>query len=351
MRLQQAIERRWYASSPGILSLLLPLEYVFKALSRRRKGKYLTQLGKSSPEQASFSHLPVIVIGNLSVGGTGKTPVIIALTRLLQSQGLKVGVVSRGYGRKTTDLHHLSESSTPTEAGDEPLEIMQRCYCDVVVAKERVLAVEYLVKHCKPDVILSDDGLQHYAMARQMEIVVANVNQGFGNGHCLPVGPLREPINRLQDVDFLLINGNEREHPSLKGLPHMKRSAFTVAPAAWVNVVNGEREALDFQPDQPTQAYAGIGQPEKFFSTLRSLGIEAECSAKLDHAKFEQSDFNDTSVKTFVMTAKDAVKCKAIAPNNAWYLEVNAELNSEFEAAFLERVKTQLSQEQLDNLK
>lgn len=332
MKLRHAIEKRWYSEKPSVLACLFPLEYLFKTLSARRKARYTKHATKN------LSHPPLIVVGNLSVGGTGKTPVIIALTSLLQEQGLKVGIVSRGYGRNASHVVLLNDDSQPEDVGDEPLEIYQRCRCDIVVGADRAAAVTMLVEQCSPDVILSDDGLQHYRMQRDLELVIVNANQGFGNGHCLPVGPLREPVERLHEVDFVLINGKQEPHSSLKNQALDKRSTFSVVAKNWVNLHSGKQEALNFIPSNPIRAYAGIGQPQKFFSMLESLGIEAECHAKSDHAIFEAADFSDHTI-SYLITAKDAVKCKHIASMQTWYLEVQAQFDTEFKQMFLARVQ------------
>jgi len=333
--LKNAIEKRWYADSPGMLNVLLPFEVLFRWAASRRRAQ--------ATRQNTVEAAPVVVIGNLSVGGTGKTPVIVALVTLLEKQNLNVAVVSRGYGRSSTELHHLNAESTAAEAGDEPIEIFQRCACDVVVHEKRNLAVDYVQQKLKPDVILSDDGLQHYAMPRDVEIVVVSRSLGFGNQHCLPVGPLREPLSRLNSVDFVLINNasntsTAREHPSLASVDQNLSHMFSVQPVAWVNVHSGQRQTLEFKPGKNVCAYAGIGQPSKFFSELEKLGLATTQFAKDDHASYQLADFDSTKFDAYVMTAKDAVKCRGLAPENTWYLEVEAGLPSLFTAQLLRKL-------------
>lgn len=324
MSIKDRIEARWYADSPGPLALLTPLEWLFKKISRNKKAK--DQLS------AHVSPVPVVVVGNLSVGGTGKTPVIISLAKQLAARGLNVGIVSRGYGRSLTEPHSLNPNSTPAEAGDEPIEIFEATRCPMVVAQDRALAIQLLNKNHKLDVILSDDGMQHYRMGRHAEVLVVSEALGFGNGHCLPVGPLRESTTRLNNVDFVLINKavsqpHTSKHSSLRVLEGKANTyEFTVQPVIWRNVVTDAERPLDSFQQGKQKAYAGIGQPEKFFSTLENLGVVFEAKAKTDHANYSALDFNDTDVDHYLMTAKDAVKCKNLAPANSWYLQVDTQL-------------------------
>ena len=181
-----------------------------------------------------------------------------------------------------------------------------------------------------------------------LELVVITARLGFGNGHCLPVGPLREPISRLNEVDLVLVNGKGERHPSLRSSNSGKTTSFTIQASAWVNLHTGEREALDFQVPQPCRAYAGIGQPEAFFSSLATFGIQARCQAKPDHAEFDEGDFSDPEIQSYLMTAKDAVKCRTIAPAQSWYLEITAKFDSNFEKAFLEKVAMLVQKQRKD---
>jgi len=334
MGLKTLIEACWYGKNPSILYPLVPLEYIFKRLASRRKKK----LSKSSQSAT----VPVIVVGNIVVGGTGKTPVLIALAKILIDQGLHVGVISRGYGRSAESLHIVSPLSTPNLAGDEPIEIFRATGCPVVVSEDRSFALSVLLKSGEFDVVLSDDGLQHYALSRQLEIAVFNQFHGIGNGHCLPLGPLREPVARLDTVNFILINKSATEHASIKELRKHVHSDFEVTPVSWVNVKTLEQRSLE-QFSQSVKnkrmlALAGIGQPKKFFNTLSALQLEFNQRAKKDHAYFSESDFPTEHFDVFVMTAKDAVKCRDLAPENSWYLNVQADFPDEFVAEFQHEV-------------
>lgn len=335
MGLKTLVEKCWYANSPKVLIALAPLEYLFKKLSSRRKAKHSMRAPRAPK--------PVIIVGNIVVGGTGKTPVIIALARLLIAQGIRPGIISRGYGRTSEALHIVGPKSTPALAGDEPLEIYQATKCPIVVSEDRNFAVEVLVKSADIDIVLSDDGLQHYNLTRQMEIAVFNQFHGAGNGHCLPVGPLRESVSRLHSVNFVLINQSPPDHSSLRDIREHVHNDFSVEPVSWVNVRTGEERALnELLPelkDKNLCAVAGIGQPEKFFNSLSSLGLSFTKSAKVDHANYSREDFKESKFDGFLMTAKDAVKCKEIAPDNSWFLKVEALLPDEFKQMFLEDVQ------------
>jgi len=336
---KQAVQRRWYDLSPGGLLALAPLEYAFKHIAKSRRQK---QSSSSKSEPA----VPVIVVGNISVGGTGKTPLIIALCSLLKEAGLRVGVVTRGYGRTNESPTWVTDTSQAEDVGDEALEIFLATSVPIYVDAERSRAVEVMRSSASCDVILSDDGMQHYKMDRQLELAVVSSSLGFGNGHCLPVGPLREPVERLNDVDFILVNDTGEQHVSLANFADITQSYSVISnqAQAWVNVKTGERKPLDFIPGEQICAYAGIGQPEKFFSSLDRLGLEFERSAKEDHAHYAASDFSKPNMDAYVMTRKDAVKCSAFAHENTWYLEISTDLAPEFKTQFLEKISNLVKQ-------
>jgi tetraacyldisaccharide 4'-kinase len=260
---------------------------------------------------------PLVVVGNITVGGTGKTPIVLALVEYLQSRGLHPGLVSRGYGA-TRDVfpHTVNRQSTAEDCGDEALLIFLRTGCPCVVAPSRPAAVRQLLQEFEVDIILSDDGLQHYAMGRAMEIAVLDQARGIGNGLCLPAGPLREPASRLQSVDHLLIRGSD--DPA---------EGVLYAPVSLVNLDTSEE--LSASPGAlPAEVHgmAGIGQPEQFFDSLRELGFVVKAHRFADHHLYRSEDFAGLSDKPIIMTEKDAVKCREFAGDNAWYLKINARL-------------------------
>lgn len=275
---------------------------------------------------------PVIVVGNISVGGTGKTPLIIALVKYLQHQGYKPGVVSRGYGGKAAAYPFLLDStSTAAQSGDEPLLIYQSSQCAVCVAPDRVAAARRLVAEgC--DIILSDDGLQHYRLGRSMEIAVVDGQRLFGNGFLLPAGPLREPIVRLKQVDMVVVNNPDKGDANLS-----LKEQFTllIKPQRWHQLASGIAITLeDMEFKTGIHAVAGIGNPERFFKTLDSLGLYYYAHSFDDHHNFQASDFASFQDDAVVMTEKDAVKCAAFAKPTWYSLEVGAQLNSHFWQVF-----------------
>ena len=284
---------------------------------------------------------PVIVVGNITVGGTGKTPVVQTLVAELKAMGLKVGIVSRGYGGTCDVYPHLLVSDDSAEqVGDEPLMLFQSLNIPVVVDPNRNQALQRILE-CNVDVVISDDGMQHYKLDRQMEICVLDGKRGLGNGLLLPVGPLREPVERLQDVDFVLHNEGE----ACFALPESKmpnESAFIIEPVSWVNVLTGETLALsELNVQSGAKAIAGIGNPQKFFDSLRQINIGTEEIPYADHYGFTEADMNDLQGQV-LMTQKDAVKLAPFAKQyqhqDMWYLQIHAQLNTEFMTQF----KTQL---------
>jgi len=307
------LEAAWYRSA-WWLWFLRPLELLFRLLAAVRR-----QLYKSGFLKTYRAARPVVVIGNITVGGTGKTPVVIGLVEALQSRGLKPGVVSRGYGAQSGEFpREVLADSTAADCGDEPLLIHQRTGVPCIVGPDRGAALQSLLKQHEVDVVISDDGLQHYAMARDLEVALLDGDRGVGNGFCLPAGPLREPESRLDTVDFVLYRNG--------GMPE---TAVSYQAEAWINLVTGEQRPLDGFAGQPTTALAGIGQPAQFFATLRTLGVEAREQVFSDHHQYTAADFSNLGHGPILMTEKDAVKCRSLAGENAWFLRISADLPSQ----------------------
>lgn len=321
------IERIWSGKSPLYL-LLLPLSWLYGLVSGAIRLSY--RLGLRTAWRAP---VPVVVVGNLTAGGNGKTPVVIWLVEQLQQRGVRVGVVSRGYGGKAAAYPLvLNAQTTPSEAGDEPVLIFQRTSAPVAVAPKRSEAVEALLKSAAPQIIITDDGLQHYALARDKEIVVIDGVRRFGNGWWLPAGPMRERAGRLRSVDAVIVNGGE----ALAG-----EIAMRLEPGLAINVLSGERRPLaDFSD---VVAMAGIGHPSRFFATLEQSGITpVKTVALADHQAITEQDMLNIAPanQTVMMTEKDAVKCRAFAEGHAnwWYLPVDAQLDSPFTATLLKEL-------------
>jgi len=309
--IHETLMRAWY-SGAWWLYLLRPAEVLFRCVVVVRRGLY--RRGFLTTYRAP---VPVVIVGNITVGGTGKTPVVIALVESLQKQGVRVGVISRGYGAKGLHAPYRVEAdSTPERCGDEPLMIHRRTRCPCVVAPSRAAAARALLAEQEVDLLISDDGLQHYALQRDMEIALLDSERGTGNGFCLPAGPLREPARRLQTVDFVLYrNGSDPEQ------------AVHYAIGELVNLANGER-----RPANPAaltgeiHAVAALGQPAQFFNSLRRLGFTLVEHSFPDHYMYSAADFSEMRDKPIIMTGKDAVKCRGLAGDNAWCLSIDAQL-------------------------
>jgi len=322
MALADRLLAAWYAGHPA-LALLRPLEALYRRVVLRKRARFL------SGESASYrAPVPVIVVGNITVGGTGKTPMILWLIEHCRRQGLKVGVVSRGYGAKPPQFPWRVEAQQGAEqAGDEPLLIVQRTGVPLMIDPDRSRAVQALLASEPLDLILCDDGMQHYRLARDLELVLIDAARGLGNGRCLPAGPLREPAERLQAADAVLFNGASGDRP--------EGFALRLQPSALVNLRSGERRALDhFPAGQRLHAVAGIGNPQRFFNTLLGLNWQPVPHPFADHAQFSVQSLAFSPPLPLVMTEKDAVKCRAFAADDWWYLAVEAQPTPAFSAWF-----------------
>jgi tetraacyldisaccharide 4'-kinase len=308
----------WYKDL-FIGSWLMPFGFLFADIVRFRKFLYRIKVLKTERLP-----VPVIIVGNITVGGTGKTPLIIALAKLLTDKGYKIGIISRGYGGYEVP-RFVSIDSDPKQVGDEALLIAKQTGCPIAVAPLRVEAGKLLLQHADCNLILSDDGLQHYALYRDIEIAVIDGERRFGNSYCLPAGPLREPITRLQSVDFIVVNGERTEDNEYE----MHITGDTV-----VNLVTGEQKPLTaFASETKLHALAGIGNPDRFFKLLTKAGLTFSAHSFPDHYAFEASDINFK--ETVLMTEKDAVKCTAFASQQHWFVPVIAIPESKFTEQFL----------------
>ncbi|HIC2038456.1 tetraacyldisaccharide 4'-kinase [Enterobacter soli] len=310
------IARIWSGESPLWL-LLLPLSWLYGLVSG-----VISLLYRLGIKRAWRAPVPVVVVGNLTAGGNGKTPVVIWLVEQLKARGIRVGVVSRGYGGKAAKYPLLLTSDTLTsEAGDEPVLIYQRTGAPVAVSPVRSEAVQALLTEHDVQIIITDDGLQHYALARDKEIVVIDGVRRFGNGWWLPAGPMRERASRLKSVDAVIVNG---------GVAQQGEIPMHLHPGLAVNLLTGERKAVAQLP--ALVAMAGIGHPPRFFATLEQCGARIEKRVPLaDHQALVPEQVAAFAVpgQTLIMTEKDAVKCRAFAKENWWYLPVDAELSGE----------------------
>ncbi|KOX64317.1 tetraacyldisaccharide 4'-kinase [Pseudomonas psychrophila] len=312
MAMSDRLLRAWYAGHP-LLTLLRPLECLYRHVVERKRARFVAGEG-----EIYRPPVPLIVVGNITVGGTGKTPLILWLIEHCLHRGLRVGVVSRGYGATPPQFPwRVSAEQSAAQAGDEPLLIVQRTGVPLMIDPDRSRAVKALLASEQLDLILSDDGLQHYRLARDLELVLIDNARGLGNGRCLPAGPLREPVERLQDVGAVLYNGASSDPGG--------GYAFRLQPTALVNLISGERQALDYFPaEQVLHAVAGIGNPQRFFNTLETLHWQPIAHAFADHAPYSAEVLSFTPPLPVVMTEKDAVKCRDFASPDWWYLAVDA---------------------------
>jgi tetraacyldisaccharide 4'-kinase len=316
-----SIEKYWY--EPNLVSVaLLPLAWLFCLIVSLRRFFYRAGILKTEKLP-----VPVIVIGNISVGGTGKTPLVVAVIDHLKKQGFKPGIVSRGYGGNAPAWPQaVNEISDPDQVGDEAVLLAQRCQCPVSVGPDRPQAAQALLDKHVCDVIISDDGLQHYALHRDIEVVVIDGVRGFGNGRCLPAGPLREPVQRILEVDYVITNGVVTKATAadneIQMTLHMQLACNLKDPRL-------SRELSEFG-DTPVHAVAGIGHPQRFFTQLKSEGVKLIEHPFKDHYMYTAGDICFKDDLPVVMTEKDAVKCRAFAQDNHWYVPVTAKFNKKF---------------------
>lgn len=350
----------YYNRTPWLSLLLLPLSWIFRLLIVLRRA-YYRHIVKPQPLS-----VPVIVVGNINLGGSGKSPLLISLALHLQKLGYSPGVISRGYGSISPHYPFVVTGETPAElAGDEPLMIAQRSACPVVIDADRLAAAKKLIELDCCDIILSDDGLQHYRLPRDLEIVVVDGERGFGNGRLLPAGPLREPASRLRQVDWVAVNGGLDKDSvdtdkSILGWPNAEdtRINMQLHPVNWQRLSDAESLRLDQLPGTPiakgkVHAVAGIGNPQRFFQSLTALGVDFIPHPFPDHHLFQWSDIDFADDLPVVMTEKDAVKCRNLLKEGRdhgqsdnglermkryWFLSVQAQLDQGFYQALETRL-------------
>ncbi len=330
------LERHWYRITPLHL-LLWPLSLLFALLAGLRCALY-----RSGVLSSSRLPVPVIVIGNISVGGTGKTPVTLWLAQQLQSAGWHPAIISRGYnksrsGQTPSTPRAVSPHDSADITGDEPLLMAQRRICPVWIGRDRAATAQALLQaHPECNVILSDDGLQHYRLQRDVEIAVVDGNRKFGNGLRLPAGPLREPVARLKQVDAIVVNG-AAQISTAAATPvfamHLEGNQF-------YNLLNpATTRAAGAFAGQRLHALAGIGHPQRFFAHLEQMGLSVEPHAFPDHHAYRPEDIRFDAADAILMTEKDAVKCAAFASANCWVLRVDARLAPAAAQLIMEKIK------------
>lgn len=321
----RVLEHIWYKRS--ILTWVLwPLSCVFAFVVKQRRKRYMMR-----SQQRYRCPVAVIIVGNISVGGNGKTPVVLALCEFLKANGYHPGIISRGYGGHAKGPLEVTPQTPASLSGDEPLLLRLRSEVPVVVCADRPKAARFLIEHHpQSDVIIADDGMQHYPLERDVEICVVDATRQFGNGFCLPAGPLREPLTRLDYVDRLVTNGGSIEEYS--------SDVMQLVPTQWRRVFDGE---VVTSIPQKGIAFAGIGYPERFYQTLRKLGITlSECIDVGDHGQLSEVQIKQYQSQQVLMTEKDALKYRKKAGKHWYYLCVNAQLPDDFYQFILQRLES-----------
>lgn len=309
------LDHHWYRRSPWLL-LLWPASLLFGLVVALRRFAY-----RSGIRRSAHPGVPVIVVGNITAGGTGKTPLVAWLTDHLRGLGYRPGIVSRGYGGNARQWpQQVRADSDPLTVGDEAVLLARRTACPMAVGPDRYAAARALVEHGDIDIIISDDGLQHYALQRDLEIAVIDGIRRFGNGLLLPAGPLREPARRLADIDLVVVNGlgDSREHPMRMALGDAHRLLGDTT-----------RRLAAFNPE-PVHAVAGIGHPERFFQSLQQAVRAIDRHEFPDHHRFSRADIDFDDGHAVLMTEKDAVKCRRFAGENDWYVPVEVSMSPAF---------------------
>ena len=307
------LERHWQSVTP-VSAALFPASLLFRSIVAARRTAYTRGI-----MQTQRLPVPVIVVGNITVGGTGKTPLVVWLANHLMRHGWQPGIVSRGYGVRAREPRAVGADSDPAHCGDEPVLLAQRSGCPVWIGADRVAAAQRLLQaHPECSVVLSDDGLQHYRLARDLEIAVLDGERGLGNGLLLPAGPLREPESRLREVDAVVIQGRS-------GFSRTPSYAMTLEGREFRNLLNPEHVVTaHYFNRKRLHAVAGIGNPQRFFAHLRGLGLSFDARAFPDHHAYTATDFARDEADAIVMTEKDAVKCTRFASEKFWALPVDA---------------------------
>lgn len=351
-----ALQSAWYNNAIWIW-LLFPLSIVFWVLSALRRMLYRLNLLKQIK-----SELPVIIVGNIGIGGNGKTPLTISLVEYLQEQGFTPAVLSRGYGGKQSQFPHMVSANCSAQyVGDEPALIVSRLGCIVVIDPQRVRGCQYIEQNTPANIIICDDGLQHYAMGRDIELCVLD-KRGVGNGYLLPMGPLREGKWRLGTVDAIILNqgtlcqdtssqnaiSQKHNHQNIISEQKIKPAntySMHLKTSAWVNLLSKEKvdvndspfskALIDLTNTMSITAIAGIGDPQRFFDSVNELGISTTQNIGFDdHHAFQAQDIPNKGI--VLMTEKDAVKCAAFAHKDCWYLQIDACLVDNFYANMMQ---------------
>ncbi len=320
------LQALWYGDSRVAIALL-PFSWLYCALVRVRALAYRVGLLRRSCLDCR-----VIVVGNIAVGGTGKTPLVIAIAKRAQQAGLRVGILTRGYlGRAEHWPQQVDGSSDPGQVGDEAVLLARKTGAEVFAGPDRVASGRALLQASPCDLLICDDGLQHYALQADTEIALVDITRGQGNGLCLPAGPLREPVSRLRSVDAVVALGDNRDNRDDRdaaGWPY----SMCLVPGAARNVADpsNDRGLASFH-GHTLHAVAGIGNPERFFTTLRAAGLSIQAHPFADHHPFSAADLEFGDGNPVLMTEKDALKCEQFAQHNWWFVPIEAQPDARLE--------------------
>lgn len=321
------VQRLWYSDRRPLWPLW-PLGWLYWRIAARRR-RHLQGHQKSLD-------VPVIVVGNITAGGTGKSPLTSWLANWLRGQGWRPVILSRGYGAHSADQPVLvDDNSQPDQVGDEPLMLLHSAGCPVVVDRDRLRAAQWVQSRDLGDILLCDDGLQHYRLPRDIELAVFDGSRGIGNGAPIPVGPLREPVERLAEVDFVVTNGE----PGNRVPDHPRRFRMELEPVSLSHLQTGQLQPLNWLQGRHVKAVAGIGHPARFFATLERLGAVVDGHGYPDHHRYRAADLLPGPVPV-IMTAKDAVKVRGLGHDQCWVLTVEARLPDDFRKALSQRLET-----------
>jgi len=320
--LHLTINKLWYGGNK-LAYLLTPLSSVFSLMSSIRKHK-------QQSKQIKFQ-CPVIIVGNITVGGTGKTPMVITLANELHQHGFKIGIASRGYKSQAVQPVLVNELHTVAEVGDETLLIFRNAQTPIMVGNNRVSVIQALIDKCRCDLVICDDGLQDYRFNHDVEIIMVDGERVFGNQQLLPAGPLRENISRLQQADFVVA--------SSKVIPAISNDYMKLNLNEAVNLLNGEVTPISYWQNETVHAIAGIGNPSRFFNALRAQNLNIIEHEFPDHAMLNKQDVTFSDQKPVLMTEKDAVKCRDYGLNNLWFIPMQVELPQDFISRVVQKLK------------
>lgn len=333
MAIDLQLQRLWYGKS-RLVWLLLPFSWIFGALVELRRWCFARGLFKR------FSvGIPVIVVGNLTVGGTGKTPLVIWLANFLFAQKRKVAVITRGYGGQSDQWpQRVKPGSDPVQVGDEAVLIAQQTQAIVIAGPDRVANARQAIAE-GAELIISDDGLQHYRMRRDLELVVVDNSRMFGNGFLLPAGPLREPVKRLQEADLILLNQRDDSRPARLDLPSV---TYRIRLGNLRALKSEAIRAVAELNGQTVHVITAIGHPQSFISALEQLGLHVDARILPDHARLSRADIEFDDDLPVLMTEKDAVKCQHIADSRHWAVTTQVQLSTADEAQLIQCVQRAL---------